>query len=176
MNNDKLIEQVDELIGMHRQLKTDGNDILSKVRCALIKKSSDDYEKGLNDAWELAKKIGGVDHPDSWYCDELYEIFGTNSSCAVFDKYSCQEALDKSEEYEKKKAEEEAKLVPGDIVIFNSIRYGDIKGIFIKYEDDEPIILTRKGGSMRLIGKSVWNINKTGEHIDISKLKEVLYD
>ena len=31
MNNEKLIEQVDELIGMHRQLKTDGNDILSEL-------------------------------------------------------------------------------------------------------------------------------------------------
>lgn len=176
MNNEKLIEQIDELIGMHRQLKTDGNDILSKVRCTLIKKSSDEYEKGLNDAWKLARKIGGDTDFDGYNCTQLYEIFNSANSCTIFDKYSCQEALAKLEKYEKKKAEEESKLVPGDVVIVNSIRYGDIKGIFIKYEDDEPIILTRRGGSMRLVGKNVWNIDKTGEHVDISELKEVLYD
>ena len=176
MNNEKLIEQIDELIGMHRQLKTDGNDILSKVRCALINKNSDDYERGLNDVWELARKIGGADHPDSWDCDELYEIFGTTAAVDVFDRFSYQEALYKVEQYEKKKAEQEAKLVPGDVIVVKGMTYGDMKGIFVKFEYNDLVLFTRKGGLVRLVCKDVWNIDKTGDRVDISGFMGALYD
>ena len=172
MNNEQLIKQIDELIGIHRQLKTDGNDILSKVRSVLTTKSSDDYKKGLNDAWELAQKIGGVNHPDYYGGEELRDIFGSVNCTHVFNHYSYSKALAKVQEYEKKKAEE-SKLVPGDVVEFESMCYGLIKGIFIKYENNDSKILTRQG-AVTLSGNNVWKITKTGDHVDISELIGVL--
>lgn len=139
--------------------------------------SKESYNRGLNDAWELARKIVSLLPEEGGYsCYDMRGIFGPVSLRDISNKFTVQEALAKSQEYEKKKAEEEAKLVPGDVVEIKNMSYGDRKAIFIKYEDDDAIVLFRKGGSTRLVGKDVWTIVKTGKHVDISELVEVLYD
>lgn len=177
MNKQELKEKISERIGRNlyymscvvtndnvRKELAANNDILNEL-LLMIKKGKDIYNEGVKDAWELAQKIDIL-------TDEVFDSF----SCRyILDHYTYQEALAKVQEYEKKKAEE-SKLVPGDVVEFESIRYGKIKGIFIKYEDDDIVILSRKGGSYRLVGKDVWNIEKTGEHVDISGLIGVLYE
>lgn len=176
MNKEQLIKQIDEFMELNRQCRQDGNDILNRVRGVLTKKNSDDYEKGLNDAWELAQIIGGTSHPGFYDIDELNDIFGWDDTADIFDHFSYAEALAKVQEYEKKKEEEMNKLTPGDVVEVHNMTYGDCKAIFVKYEDDDIILFRRKGGSFRLIGKNNWDIVKTDKHIDISGLVEVLYD
>lgn len=53
------------------------------------------YEKGLNDAWKLAKKIQGLD------CKIREKIYGIYKMLVIFEKFTPQEALAKLEAYEK---------------------------------------------------------------------------
>lgn len=50
------------------------------------------YEDGLNEAWELARKIGGVDN--GYSCGELSDIFGTCSAGYIFDNLTVSETMD----------------------------------------------------------------------------------
>jgi len=67
------------------------------------------YSDGLNDAWELAKKIYDTTHADR------NKIFGMDNSCNgiknVFDMFKPEEALAKIEAYEKEK-----EIKVGDVV------------------------------------------------------------
>lgn len=51
------------------------------------------YEEGLNEAWELARKIGGIDNGD-YTSGELSDIFGTCSAGYIFDNLTVSEAID----------------------------------------------------------------------------------
>lgn len=63
------------------------------------------YEKGLNEAWEIAKKISMMDYSES------VKIFGSKFEGKQFWKhYSAAEAIQKIKEYEEKKKEEEVKV------------------------------------------------------------------
>lgn len=166
MNNEQLIKQVDELIGMHRQLKTDGNAILSNVRSVLSKKSSDDYERGLNDAWELARKIGGNIDFGGYTCAQMYEIFDSTNSCTIFDKYSCQEALAKLEEYAKKKA---AMPVIGDVVkvVDNADEYNTYYGVYLGVYNERHYIMERDCCAPTCFSIAHYTLKKMGQHIDL---------
>lgn len=51
------------------------------------------YEDGLNEAWELARKIGGIGN-GGYTISELSDIFGTCSSGYIFDNLTVSEAMD----------------------------------------------------------------------------------
>jgi hypothetical protein len=61
------------------------------------------FEKGLNDAWEIARKIAKARSMDK-EMNEIYEIFGDDfyymSLSAFFENYSIQEVMSKIKEYE----------------------------------------------------------------------------
>lgn len=59
------------------------------------------YENGLDDAWEIAKKIECMDGYDG---DELLEMFGTDDIEAIFAKYKASEVLKKVKAFEEQKA------------------------------------------------------------------------
>lgn len=152
------------------------NRLLEDIKAILYSDlRNNQYTQGTKDAWNLAFKIAGSPCNGCYDNKELVAIFDCMDSCEVFDSYSYITALRLIEEYEKKK-EEEAKLVPGDVIVVKGMTYGNMKGIFIKYEGDDLIVLTRKGGSVRLVTKDTWNIEKTGEHVNISELIEVFYN
>jgi hypothetical protein len=67
------------------------------------------YEKGLADAWELAKKI-----QYSLTSAQIEEIFGMEDDAQVMNTYTPQEALAKIEAYEREK-----EIKPTDIVEYN---------------------------------------------------------
>ena len=72
------------------------------------------YNKGLEDAWECAKKIYFTPEAGGLSRDELIDIFG--KSYDIPRKYSAKQAIDKIKEYEKKhKTDDEIKV--GDEVI-----------------------------------------------------------
>lgn len=58
------------------------------------------YEKGANDAWELAKKVLADTNDDGLSGYELIKIFGEGNVYDVFSKYSAVDALKKYREYE----------------------------------------------------------------------------
>lgn len=56
------------------------------------------YECGLNDAWEVAKKIVSN---KGYTGEELENIFGTSTLSRIFDTYTASEAIEMIEKYEK---------------------------------------------------------------------------
>lgn len=64
-----------------------------------------EYRRGLNDAWECAKKIATSDGLEY---DDLEQIFGYRGYDPIFGGFSASEAIAKIKEYEEKKAERNA--------------------------------------------------------------------
>ena len=116
------------------------------------------YEKGLNDAWECARKImlsdedGGIAHID------IQKIFGGSYYTALMN-YSASEAIAKINEYEEKQKQADDEIKVGDEVIWND----HVKGIVI-----EIIDCNLRGFTSRLCPFE-WRkefCRRTGRHFD----------
>ena len=78
-----------------------------------------EYQQGLDDAWECAKRIVLIktnENSPYFTVDELIEIFGYSSLQSVLDTYSASEAIEKVKAYEKQQKADEIKV--GDEVCF----------------------------------------------------------
>ena len=73
------------------------------VKDDVLHTSGDIYNKGLNDAWELAKKIILPSHMGGYTANELKNIFGKNTYMAAMSDFTPQEAFAKVKAYEEKK-------------------------------------------------------------------------
>lgn len=185
MSNEKIIKDIDEIIMTNRiskqlavtEMEKDSfrksNDVLARAR-TIIKnfdnEKTDEYTRGLNDAWDLTQRIGGTSHPGFYDVDELNDIFGWCSSNNVFDHFSYAEALAKVEEYEKKKAEEAARPVRGDIVKVTDKRDSSYNyGIYLGDEEYQYAycILKRGNNFASQYYKNFFTIEKTGQHVDL---------
>lgn len=128
-----------------------------KEKITSIEPSCDDvkaaYEQGLNDAWELAKKI---QYGLSRY--QLKEIFGTDNEAGILsDVYTPQEALAKL------KAHEEAQIMVGDVV-----EVSDEVGIVVKVAGNCANVVHDNGNVTCVV--LVKDLKKTGKHIDIQSI------
>ena len=128
------------------------------------------YQKGLNDAWEAARKIAGM-----WTRiddDKLLAIFGITERIghstirAMFEKQTANEAMLELEAYEEKqKADDEIKV--GD-----EVQHGDSTGIVCAVGD---LILSGLWTGDESFGPFQWykeECKKTGRHFDIDKILE----
>lgn len=137
----------------------------------MVQKDNDRYNQGLQDAWELAKKIAMEKSNGGFDSYEIADIFGFNDMDAIFMSYTPQEALAKLKAYEE--AQEEIKV--GDVVEVKVVN----KSI--------PFVIIAIYGERTWgyeIGESEFEIplqditkltmKKTGKHIDIqSVLKQI---
>lgn len=118
------------------------------------------YEKGLNEAWEAARKISLMPP------DEIEKVF---PGAAKYNRYnlgySAAEAIAKLKAYEEqKKVDEEIKV--GDEVIYNEHKF-----IVFATETDEcyASLIDRNG---RHESASHEDLKKTGKHYNIDKILE----
>ena len=122
-----------------------------------------DYNKGLEDAWELAKKLWLPTFNGGMACEELEVIF----DCAynnISKKFTPQEALAKLEAYEK-----ENELKVGDVVELAD----GTKAVVMDRFDDEIFALFNENGCVENLNiKS--DFKKTNKHIDITSVLEQL--
>ena len=122
---------------------------------------SEAYNKGLNDAWELAKKLW---HNDARTNDDIY---GIEYFIDIANEYTPQEALAKFEAYEKEQEKVRQKIMVGDIVALED----GIKGVVMDEDGvDNVAIFTENGCIEAWMNKKY--ITKTGKHIDIQSLLE----
>ena len=81
------------------------------------------YNKGLNDAWEIARRITKASGTD----EKMNKIFGNDfyymGSSAFFEKYSIQEVMTKLKEYEEKQKQADEKFKVGDEVVADERRF-----------------------------------------------------
>lgn len=114
------------------------------------------YNKGLNDAWELAKKIVKSPNKGGYKANELAEIFGISDK-PVLDAYTPQEALAKVKEYE-----ERNEIKVGDVVKYRC--NGCSESIITGVVGDIVYRLFRDGSCGNYMCKE--DLEKTGKHFD----------
>lgn len=124
---------------------------LNSIGCEVEKA----YNKGLNDAWELARKIFTTD------CATLQKVFGHSDEGQIIMTNEPQEALAKLEAYEK----EQNEIKVGDIVYNDDTME---EGVVTHIDNDEVFMLYDDGSC----GNTYGNLTKTGKHIDIQSVLE----
>lgn len=144
------------------------NNLLGKIK-TILKDTDKEYERGCEDAWELARKLFGSTNNGAYSASEFYKIFDNRPITIAMEEHSYKEALAKVEAYEKKKKEEEEakKIVFGDVVECKGLVNTYI-GIFVSEIDDKYAVLMNDcNKELQLLTKSNWTLTKTGKHFDI---------
>ena len=125
------------------------------------------YQRGLNDAWEVARNISILESNGGYSWKEMKNIFGTDSPSEIYVRHTAAEAINKIKAYEEKqKAEDEIRV--GDEVKWNS----DLIVVTRLYEDgsfDWCDGISNDGRAFHILEK---NACKTGRHFDIASILE----
>lgn len=145
-----------------------------------------EYQQGLNDAWECAKRIvltkTDVNCP-YFTVDELKKIFGYSTSQNVLCTYSASEAIEKVKAYEQQQKADEIKV--SDIITDGKINYlvidiTDESYVALQGTDFEPVYIGKDyiksyhnlhdSKDMRMIAKEISKAMK-GEQRDCHTCK-----
>ena len=118
------------------------------------------YEDGLNEAWELARKIICSTDRGGLRVSELEEIFSCTDFDRVMANYTPQEAAAKIAEWEKKQ-----EIHVGDVLLDRIA--GDIEVIVSRVQNNSIFVIWSDGSCGELKAD---NFAKTGRHIDIAGL------
>ena len=149
MSNEKIITEVEKGLETLNKGLSKMKQALSSANQAVLQAEA--YNKGLEDAWELAKKL---------FCPPRYNGMDIHIVPA---RYTVQEALAKLEAYEK----EQAEIKVGDVVQFEG-KIGVVTAITEGKEVKTADIL-RKDGQFT-ISWCIAKCKKTGKHIDIQSV------
>ena len=178
MTTEQLIKEMDEFIELNKDARRIGNELMNNIKGRfehLERKADKSYEKGLEDAWELCRKIFS-DDDDALRPLELREIFtcwdAANYFINILHNHTAKEALEMVSEYEKKKAEEEAKRISiGDVVTVEPCNkpLGIVIAIDEKFKKAK---LMYDDLSWRTSEWYLADLVKTGKHVDLEKLFE----
>ena len=125
-----------------------------------------EYQRGLDDAWEAAKKLSWAEKYGG-YGDRLDEVFDRTDTFD-FLEYSPNEAIAKLKAYEEQNTADDIKV--GDVVFL--IECG-MKYIVtsVDCEDESCIIMSKNGGFIKAYK---CELHKTGKHINIEKILEAI--
>jgi len=115
---------------------------------------NESYNKGLNDAWELARKIVLPMDKGGYTADELRNIFSKNTYMAAMSDFTPQEALAKVKEYE-----ERNKFSVGDVIKLKGTTH---EAILTRVTETNICFLFRDGSCGSFSAKE--DFEKTGEH------------
>ena len=125
-----------------------------------------EYQQGLNDAWECAKRIvltkTDVNCP-YFTADELIKIFGYCTSQNVLCTYSASEAIEKLKAYEQQKTN--AEIMAGDEVKNTLELMNNAVGYFIEPTNNEYYrVLRYVNGKIDIVAWHKENCVRTGKH------------
>ena len=169
MSNEEIVKEIDEATRLMAEAKVKMNGTLNLARGAIVKGNAVDkeaYNKGLNDAWELANKISDIDSTSERARIFNYVVGGITVVDILRD-FTPQEALAKLEAYEKEQKKARQKIMVGDIVALED----GIKGVVMDEDGvDNVVIFTENGCIEAWMNKKY--ITKTSKHIDIQSLLE----
>ena len=124
----------------------------------------DAYKRGLDDAWEAAKKLfSSMADSD---IDKAFPIEWNNGGFNALMNLQPQEAIEKLKAYEEKQKADD-KIEVGDEIIPS---YSDIAGVVTLIDSDTIYVLWRDGSSTSRI--KLKEVRKTGRHFDIASILE----
>lgn len=125
------------------------------------------YERGLNDAWECAKKIATS---DGLQPDELETIFDHRGIDPIFECFSASEAIAKVKEYEDRQKKTNDEIHVGDEFFCLGSKY---KYVVLGFLGSKIFAFSNKG----LTGVFDFNqVYKTGRKYPITEILEGLND
>lgn len=127
------------------------------VKDDVLHTTDESYNKGLNDAWELAKKIAALEDDGGYSCEELENIFGHVATASVLKVFTPQEALAKVKAYE----EEHIRIRVGDVVKLKGTSY---EAVVTRVSETILHCLYKDGRCAPGCYKE--NYEKTGKHFD----------
>ena len=111
------------------------------------------YNKGLTDAWSLARKIVDLDY------SERGKVFG-NQIKSPIDALKC---VDVNEAIAKLKEYEDSKIEVGDV-----IKLPSGNGVVTNIDGENIVFMTKSGEFAMLVG----SVPKTGKHLEIKAILE----
>ena len=176
---DKLLEMIKENIeesGKHRMavLAEDVIDVINDY--AEDYEAEEDYQRGLNDAWEAAKKIFNLPRDGGLMVYDLINIFGVDYDDPeqVLKDFKGESAVKRIATYEaKKKAEEEIKVgdevetdYTGNVIIAGKPKdgwYVTIAKNFARYSIHESHIIKKTGRHFSQVAELLDAMKEDGE-------------
>lgn len=138
------------------------------VPCSLC----DDYERGLNDAWDAARKINMVVDDGGLSSSTLMQVFGTSSNCAIMRTFTVKEAIAKIKAHEAEKDE----IRVGDEMkqVTDSGKETGLRCTVTRLSGDSMSGISSEGYTVFCDSQVDRWWKKTGKHFDIeSILKEM---
>ena len=144
---------------------------LEPVSNALQHGYDEGYQDGLNDAWELAKKIIlPMECHEVFTGEDLNDIFGMSGYKNVMSTFSASEALAKFQEYEEARKKAEAEIKVGDEVIVPNGKRCVVTGF--NRGDNKWILCIDENGDCGPNYHEKTDLKKTGRHFP--QIEEVL--
>ena len=125
------------------------------------------YQRGLDDAWEAARKIVTDTDHGGIASGTLCEIFGTRGYSYIMQENTAQEAVDKIKAYEDK----HSSIKMGDEVIWSD---GTTLVVTMVYEDGGFNWCDGTSQDGRAYHVLLDNVRKTGKHYDIQSILEAM--
>ena len=124
------------------------------------------YQRGLEDAWETAKKIFGYEIDGGLDIDELKKAFGSDVYCTadIIRTNTAEQAIAKLKAYEDKHSD---RIEVGDEVIAPCG-----KAVVTLIETDDLVHYLYSGGDYGCIEPQ--KLKKTGKHYDIASILEAM--
>ena len=181
MTNEEVRKGLREAMDLLKEIRI-VNLALNHADGQLDKAEKEGYDRGLNDCWEMVKRIALSISNGGFSTCELFDIFGDSSLDVLIDN-TPQEALakiraweEKKTEEERKKQEEAEKIQIGDVVEVykisdTSVGYNS-KGILISDRSTAWIIMKKSPSTVHdfiitIYPKDEFTIIKSDKHVDI---------
>lgn len=165
----EMAEEITRLLAENERLKKENKTLKLKVDYYELysdkheEECEQEFNRGGNEAWELAKKII---LNNGYSVHDLYEIFNSHDSYHALENYTYQEAAAKVAEWEKAKEE----IKNGDVL--ESIYDNTLKCTVTNLYPDNIAYLVFDDGRAGFYDLD--KFKKTGRHIDIdSFLKQI---
>lgn len=162
-----IMEQVDEAYQRGLEEGKKAFDLLDAER-------NSEYQRGLDDAWEAARKIAlGLDD-GGFSTHYLKKVFGSPSFQYAFKNYSASEAIEKLKDYEEKqKASQEIKV--GDEVETKDVKKFTVVS-FGKDRDGKKVTCCGFDSEGFWKGVEFSKVHKTGRHFKIESILREMSD
>lgn len=159
-------EEIRQVVSEVREMKQMCGNINMKLTNIVTQRGQDwkkkleaEYQRGLDDAWEVVKA--------------LFQTLGTESACVIMKNDNVHGAINRLKAYEEKqKADDEIKV--GDVLEHTVSGYTS-KAIFLeKIEDDEDWYkcLFWTGCGLAILSYPKSQFKRIGKHFDIASILE----
>lgn len=171
-------EEIRQALNEVREMKQMCGNINMKLTNIVTQRGQDwkkkleaEYQRGLEDAWNVARKIAVETDDGGVSISALYEMFGTESMRMIMKNNTVYDAIAKLKAYEEKqKADGEIKA--GDVVRWKDKDINDGLALitWIGGKDGKQCNVMCEDGS-----SGVWNTDefvKTDRHVDIESILE----